>query len=86
MRGDIPQAAFRLLTDERLMVREHEGDYGNPERVVQGGDRVGGRMAKAVIIDGRRFESMNDAKNALHSSHGQIKKWVEKGRARYADE
>lgn len=85
MKGDLPQAAFRLLTDERLIVRRHPGEYGNGEVQIKGGARTGGRLAKAVIIDGKRYESMNDAKVALHTSHGQIKKWVEKGRARYAD-
>lgn len=87
MKGDIPHAAFRLLTRPDVSVRTNERDLDEVEKRApgnQGGDRVGGRQARPIIIKGKRYESMNDAKDTLHTSHASIKKLLDEGKARYA--
>ncbi len=90
MKGDIPAAAFRLLTNERLIVRTNYAPERPEQRLpqpgAQGGHRSGARQPRPVLIKGKRYESINQAIVALHSSHTAITKMLKDGRAKMAEQ
>ena len=71
MKGDLPQAAQRLM--QQLPVRTHERRFHHHTQ--------GSRRAASITIDGRTFESIIEAKRALHKSSATIEKWLATGRA-----
>lgn len=80
MRGDIPEAAFRLLT--KLPVRTHEKPVvERKESTIAGGYRP----ARAIMIDGREYRSMNAACRALSIHVSQVSRMLKCGEAQYAE-
>lgn len=85
MRGDIPQAAFRLLAS--LPVRTHLTPeipvYKMPKR-----RRVDGSVWNAkrkVCVKGRVFDSMKLARKTLHMGEERLMKMLASGEAQYVE-
>ncbi len=75
MRGDIPQAAFRLLT--ALPVRTHERTHEDYET------RLSANNLRAVKVRGTTYESLTEAGRQLHKSRGAVRLMIERGEASY---
>lgn len=85
MRGDIPAAAFRLLTT--LSVRTHCAPEPVPRIQIRRnpGDELLRIAKRKVFIRGRLFDSIAEAKKELRMGSQTIRKMVEKGQARFLD-
>ena len=88
MKGDLPQAALRLLT--QLPVRTHTAPPPPPPYITLAQRRKampnpGGkfRVAKPVRARGKEFPSIYAATRGLHVSLQTIYKWLETGKAEY---
>jgi len=74
MRGDIPQAAFRLSC--ALPVRTHERTpFVRPQP-------QGSKFGREITIDGVRYDSIHDAKKKLRVCSGTVYDWLATGRAK----
>jgi hypothetical protein len=74
MRGDIPQAAFRLLTT--LPCKRHE--FNPPSKAI-----AEHQYRRRIRVGKRKFESVRDAIKTLKVSAKTIYVMLENGRAEY---
>ena len=72
MKGDLHPCAVRLMS--QLPVRTHERAYSSHVQ--------GSKVSKSITIDGRIYDSILAAKNALHIGTNTIDKWLAEGRAK----
>ena len=75
MRDDIPLAALHML--EQFPARRH--DWQAPARNEQQKNNL-----RAIVVEGRHYESLTEAGRQLGKSRGAIRNMVAAGRARYA--
>lgn len=75
MRGDIPQAAFRLLN--ALPVRTHNRTQEDYEA------RLSANNVRPVVIRGVTYESLTEAGRQLGKSRGAVRNMIIAGTARY---
>lgn len=78
MRGDIPEAAFNLLT--RLPVRTHQKHEPPPPSKLSKVYKAG-RIGMQVEINGVVYKSHSDAIRKLRLSHAKINAMIAEGRA-----
>ena len=78
MKGDLPQAAFRLL--QSCTVRTHE----RPAFVQPPTARGNKYGRRPVIINGVHYESIRAARTALGIGYERFYEMLDKGKARYA--
>lgn len=89
MRGDIPAAAFRLLT--QLPIRTHEAAFQEKKRKQfrlrpEGQKILDGRgRKKRVRVWGREFDSQIQASERLKISIPRIRRMIKRGEAQYVD-
>lgn len=86
MRGDIPQAAFRLLS--ALPVRTHLTPevpvYKMPKRRLCSDGKAWNAKRK-VRVKGRVFDSMKLARKTLHMGEERLMKMLTSGEAQYVE-
>ena len=75
MRGDIPEAAFRLSCV--LTVHTHERDY------TAYAERLSANNLRAVKIGRVTYESLTEAGRQLGFSRGKVRLMIDKGQAEY---
>ena len=74
MKGDLPACAVRLLS--ALPVRTHErAVYVHLQ---------GSKVSRHIIIEGRRYDSIKQAKERLHVCTKTIQNWLANGKAQRA--
>lgn len=74
MRGDLHPVAFRLSCD--LPITTHERNEWPADEELPGRNQP-----CAVIVNGKGYESFNDAKKALHIGSRKLHRWIKEGRA-----
>lgn len=75
MKGDIPLAAFRLLSSNTLIVRTHERkSYVRLQAST---------TSDPIKVGGVTYESIAEASRQLGYSRGKLRKMIERGKASY---